>query len=44
MTRQLLSIGRIERKLNNGESEELRFLQGVNLLVGRPNTGKTRWL
>jgi hypothetical protein len=32
------------RELATGNSEELAFEVGVNLLVGRPNTGKTRWL
>ncbi|MGQ0682745.1 hypothetical protein [Bradyrhizobium sp.] len=27
-----------------GAPEQLTFEQGVNVIVGRPNTGKTRWL
>lgn len=44
MSRPYLSIGRIERRLSTGNTEDLRFEPGVNLLVGRPNTGKTKWL
>jgi hypothetical protein len=39
-----LSIGRLERRLSTGGTEEIIFERGVNLLVGRPNTGKTKWL
>lgn len=41
---KLLTIGRIERELLNGDTEELVFQSGVNLLVGKPNTGKSKWL
>jgi len=44
MSHPYLSIGRVERRTCSGSNEELRFLPGVNLLVGRPNTGKTKWL
>lgn len=44
MSRPYLSISRIERRLSNGSTEDLRFEPGVNLVVGRPNTGKTKWL
>src|SRR5690242_7243385 len=44
MTGTFLSIGRIERRLSNGNTEAIAFQPGVNLLVGRPNTGKTKWL
>lgn len=44
MRRPFLQIARIERRLSIGSKEELRFEPGVNLLVGRPNTGKTKWL
>jgi len=44
MSHPCLSIGRVERRTCTGTNEELRFLPGVNLLVGRPNTGKTKWL
>jgi hypothetical protein len=44
MTQEMLSIGRVERRLSNGTAEHVQFMPGVNLLVGRPNTGKTKWL
>lgn len=45
MTQQpYLSIVRLERRLSTGNTEELLFREGVNVLVGRPNTGKTKWL
>lgn len=34
----------IERVAANGETERQNFEPGLNLLVGRPNTGKTVWL
>jgi hypothetical protein len=40
----LLSVGVLERRLSTGNTEPLRFVPGVNVLVGRPNTGKTRWI
>lgn len=39
-----LCIRKIERRQASGTLEELVFEPGVNLLVGRPNTGKTKWL
>jgi hypothetical protein len=39
-----LSVGHLERRLTDGTTEALDFRPGVNLLVGRPNTGKTNWL
>lgn len=44
MSRPYLFINRLERQLSTGSTEELIFESGVNLLVGRPNTGKTKWL
>ena len=44
MTRPFVSIGRVERRLATGNTEELEFKPGVNVLVGPPNTGKTKWL
>lgn len=44
MSKPLLSIARIERRLSTGNIEELVFTSGVNLMVGPPNTGKTKWL
>lgn len=43
MSNPYLSISRLDRQLANGESEHLDFEPGVNLLVGPPNTGKTKW-
>jgi hypothetical protein len=39
-----LSVAWIQRTLASGAEERLDFELGVNLLVGRPNTGKTKWL
>lgn len=44
MSRPYLSIGRLSRRLTNGDTEALTFQSGVNLLIGPPNTGKTKWL
>lgn len=44
MSGPYLSIARLERRFTTGNVEELTFEPGVNLLVGRPNTGKTKWL
>ena len=44
MSRPFLSVQNIARQLATGKAEDLAFEPGVNLLVGRPNTGKTRWL
>lgn len=45
MTRKYLSVLAIERVLNSGEIvETLPLKPGVNLLIGSPNTGKTKWL
>lgn len=44
MSQPFLSVRRIARQLAAGNTEELTFEAGVNILVGRPNTGKTRWL
>ena len=44
MSNSYLSVGRIERRFASGNTEELTFEPGVNVLVGRPNTGKTKWL
>lgn len=43
MSYPFLSISRVDRQFASGESEHLDFESGVNLLVGRPNTGKTKW-
>jgi hypothetical protein len=39
-----LSVESIDRLRTAGESESLSFGRGVNVLVGVPNTGKTKWL
>jgi len=44
MSQKHLSISRIERRLSTGNTELLEFQTGVNLLVGPPNAGKTKWL
>ncbi len=44
MSRPYLRIGRLARELSNGKTEDVHFEPGANLLVGRPNTGKTKWL
>ena len=44
MSMPTLRIVRVERRKTVGAPEELIFEDGVNVLVGRPNTGKTRWL
>jgi uncharacterized coiled-coil DUF342 family protein len=40
----LLSIVSIDRLQPGGEAEALMFETAVNVLVGVPNTGKTKWL
>ena len=42
--KQFLSIGSLQRRFVYGNTESLNFQIGVNVLVGRPNTGKTKWL
>jgi hypothetical protein len=44
MTSRFLSVMRLQRHFATGAQEELDFTPGVNVLVGRPNTGKTKWL
>lgn len=44
MTKSLLSVTSISRRLATGNVETLSFTEGVSVLVGRPNTGKTKWL
>jgi hypothetical protein len=39
-----LSVESIDRLQAAGERESLSFEPGVNVLVGVPNTGKTKWL
>ena len=44
MSAPFLSIRSLERRLAAGNVEHLTFEAGVNVFVGRPNTGKTKWL
>ncbi len=44
MSQPLLSIARLERRQVDGRLEVLTFDAGVTLLLGPPNTGKTKWL
>lgn len=44
MSAPFLSIRSLERRLATGNVEHLTFESGVNVFVGRPNTGKTMWL
>lgn len=44
MTSGYFTLESIERVAANGETERCSFEPGLNLLVGRPNTGKTVWL
>jgi hypothetical protein len=44
MSGRYLAVGCLERRLWTGTVESIRFNEGVNLLVGVPNTGKTQWL
>ena len=44
MSPSFLSIRSLERRLATDKIESLTFEPGVNVFVGRPNTGKTKWL
>lgn len=44
MSAAKLSIKRLSRETASGSSEAIEFKPGVNVLVGVPNTGKTKWL
>ena len=44
MSASFLSVRSLERRLATGNVELLTFEPGVNVFVGRPNTGKTKWL
>lgn len=41
---RFLMIKSIQRVAFDGSDETLEFSPGVNLIVGKPNTGKTKWL
>ena len=43
-SKNFLSIGSLQRRFSNGNTETLHFDLGVNVLIGSPNTGKTKWL
>ncbi len=44
MSGPFLSIVSVDRRLTTGNVETLEFQLGVNIFVGPPNTGKTKWL
>src|SRR5579862_2908789 len=44
MSSKHLRVTSASRTANDGTIETLSFRKGVNVLVGEPNTGKTRWL
>jgi hypothetical protein len=44
MTSVFLSVKTLDRRQVDGAVEVLSFEPGVNVLVGPPNTGKTKWL
>ncbi|WP_448479489.1 hypothetical protein [Pseudoxanthomonas mexicana] len=44
MSTHFLTINRLERVLTRGGVEAFDLDVGVNLIIGRPNTGKTKWL
>ena len=39
-----LIFTKLSRQLSDGGEEKLEFSEGVNVIVGEPNTGKTTWL
>jgi hypothetical protein len=44
MSHTFFSVVSIERRFATGNVETLTFETGVNVFVGPPNTGKTKWL
>lgn len=44
MNNRKLIIREVERLPKSGPEDILTFEPGVNLIVGKPNTGKTKWL
>jgi hypothetical protein len=44
MSDEFLSVVSLNRRLTTGNVESLDFEAGVNVFVGPPNTGKTKWL
>jgi hypothetical protein len=43
MTARILNVQRLQR-FSGDVCEELEFASGVNVIVGEPNAGKTKWL
>jgi hypothetical protein len=39
-----LVVSSVSRRRADGSEETLPFSEGVNLLIGEGNTGKTKWL
>ena len=39
-----LYLKRVVRTTASGQEEQLEFAPGLNIIVGEPNTGKTKWL
>ena len=39
-----LNVQSLWRAFDDGEIEDLEFQPGINVIVGAPNTGKTKWL
>ncbi|HVJ26090.1 MAG TPA: hypothetical protein VM493_01065 [Vicinamibacterales bacterium] len=44
MSNAFLRVSSLDRRLATGNVETLAFEAGVNVFVGPPNTGKTKWL
>jgi predicted nucleic acid-binding Zn-ribbon protein len=44
MTNNAISIRNVSRITDTGDEESLSFQNGVNVIVGPPNTGKSVWL
>lgn len=44
MATKLLTIKQLSRSPQFGPEDELHFSPGVNVIVGQPNTGKSKWL
>ena len=44
MPSESLAILEVDREGTGGKKEHLQFHTGMNVLVGAPNTGKTKWM
>lgn len=44
MTQHTLIVNEVTRRPETGPEDHLELTDGVNVLVGEPNTGKSRWL